>query len=143
MFGLSLGLVVEILVAILLATTIGYCVVLNRRLKRLHSDRDQLRKMVADLVQATGLANAAIRELKQTAVDAESGLKHQLGEAERFGIEFANHITAGRQLMDKIARISSATSRATPMDERHAEPSNLQSALQQLALRPRIRGDAA
>ena len=51
---------VETLVAILLATTIGYCVILNQRLKRLHADRDQLRKMVADLVQATTLANAAI-----------------------------------------------------------------------------------
>ena len=53
MFGLPLGLIVETAVAVLLALTIGYCVVLNHRLKRLHADRDTLRKMVADLVQAT------------------------------------------------------------------------------------------
>ena len=65
MFGLPFGVVVETLVAILLATTIGYCIVLNQRLKRLHADRDQLRKMVTDLVSATTLANAAIHELKE------------------------------------------------------------------------------
>ena len=53
---MAFGLIVESMVAILLATTIGYCIILNQRLKRLHSDRDQLRKMVADLVQATSLA---------------------------------------------------------------------------------------
>ena len=42
---MSFGLIVEGMVAILLATTIGYCIILNQRLKRLHSDRDQLLQM--------------------------------------------------------------------------------------------------
>ncbi len=95
MFGLLLGIVVETLVAILLATTIGYCVILNQRLKRLHSDRGELRQMVADLVQATGLANSAIQELKTTAQEAESVLSNRLNEAERFGVELASHVNAG------------------------------------------------
>ena len=80
MLGMSLGMLVETLVAVLLATTIGYCVMLNQRLKRLHADRDQLRKMVTDLVQATTLANAAIQELKTTAQEAEIGLEPALGK---------------------------------------------------------------
>ena len=36
MFGISLGMIVESSVSILLAVTIGYCVILNSRLKRLH-----------------------------------------------------------------------------------------------------------
>lgn len=143
MFGLSLGVIVEASVAILLATTIGYCAVLNQRLKRLHSDRDTLRKMVADLVQATALANAAVHELKTAALEADTVLKGRLEEAEKFGVELANHVTAGQQLMDKIAKITSLTRNNMPLDDRLAEPNKVQSALQQLAMRPRMRGNAA
>lgn len=140
MFGMPLGFVVEFLVAILLATTIGYSIVLNRRLKRLHADRGELRQMVADLVAATNLANAAIRELKTSAQEAESGLEAKLEEAERFGVELANHVSAGRQVMDRIARITTA---ARQPGDRVEESSRVQTALQQLSMRPRIRGDAA
>lgn len=143
MFGLSLGIVVEASVAILLATTIGYCVVLNHRLKRLHADRDTLRKMVADLVQATTLANSAVQELKTAALEADIVLNSRLEEAEKFGIELANHVTAGQQLMDKIAKITSLTRNNQPLDDRLVEPNKVQSALQQLAMRPRVRGNAA
>lgn len=144
MFGLPFGVVVETLVAILLATTIGYCVILNQRLKRLHADRDQLRKMVGDLVSATTLANAAIQELKATAQDAETVLEMRLGAAEKFGVELANHINAGQQILDKISRITTAARNGAPVvEDRMPEPSRLQSALAQLAQRQRIRGDAA
>ncbi|MDB5540226.1 MAG: chemotaxis protein [Devosia sp.] len=143
MFGLSPGIVIETLVAILLATTIGYCVILNQRLKRLHSDRGELRQMVADLMQATGLANAAIQELKGTAREAETVLETRLGEAERFGIELANHVSAGQQIMDRLARITSAARGSQLFDDRLDEPNKVQSALQQLSMRPRIRGNAA
>jgi hypothetical protein len=156
MFGLPLGIVVETFVAILLATTIGYCVILNQRLKRLHADRGELRQMVADLVQATGLANTAIQELKTTAQDAETNLSNRLNEAERFGVELASHVNAGQQLIDRLARITSAArapaneftghrSAAPPAedDRLEPEPNKVQSALQQLSMRPRIRGNAA
>jgi hypothetical protein len=149
MFGLSLGLVVETAVAILLATTIGYCIILNQRLKRLHSDRDQLRKMVADLVQATSLANAAVAELKTAALEADTALQGRLKEAEKFGVELANHVNAGHQIMDKIAKITTMARSApsAPAEPKAAEAKpvegKLQSALQQLAMRPRISGSNA
>jgi hypothetical protein len=143
MFGLTLGIVVEASVAVLLATTIGYCTILNHRLKMLHADRDTLRKMVADLVQATTLANAAVQELKTAAVEADTVLNGRLEEAETFGVELANHVTAGQQLIDKIVRITSLAQANAPLDDRLEAPNKMQSALQQLASRPRIRGNAA
>ena len=143
MFGLSAGVIVEALVALLLATTIGYCILLNQRLKRLHADRDTLRKMVTDLVEATTLANAAVQELKSAAVEADTALANRLEEGEKLGIELANHITAGQQIMDKIAKITSAARNSQPLDDRLSEPNKAQSALARLAMRPRIRGDAA
>lgn len=147
MFGLPLGLFVETAVAGLLVLTIGYCVVLNGRLKRLHQDRDTLGQMVADLIRATDLANAAIKELKSTAIETDMVLGSRLEEAEKFGIELANHVAAGQSLMERIARITSVARQPETQPEEPATPppvaSKLGTALQQLASRPRISGTAA
>jgi len=142
MFGLPLGLLVEGAVAVLLALTIGYCIVLNQRLKRLHADKDVMRQMVADLVGATNLANQAIKELKQTAVEADLSLNSRLEEAERFGIELANHVHAGTTLMERIAKITSVA-RYSQAIEPVEQPNKVQSALEQLSARVRTRGAAA
>ena len=148
MSGLSFGMIVEGSVSILLMVTIGYCVVLNSRLKRLHADRDTLRQMVTDLVQATDLANSAVKELKTTAVEADLVLNARLEEAERFGVQLANHVAAGQSLMERIAKITSVAQAREPLMPAEQPlptpaPSRLQSALQQLAARERIRGNAA
>ncbi|WP_299731009.1 DUF6468 domain-containing protein [Devosia sp.] len=144
MFGLPLGFFVESAVAVLMALTIGYCVVLNSRLKRLHADRSVLQQMVADLVGATNLANQAIKELKTTAMDADLALTARLEEAERFGIELANHVSAGSMLMERIAKITSiARSHPVAVEPALEETNKVQSALQQLNARARARENAA
>ncbi|CDP50384.1 DUF6468 domain-containing protein [Paradevosia shaoguanensis] len=142
---MTFGLLVEGSVAILLAVTIGYCVVLNARLKRLHGDRDALRQMVGDLVQATNLANAAIKELKVTAIETDQTLNARLEEAERFGVELASHINAGQALMERVAKFTSAArhSKSLEPEPRAEEPSLVKSALQALATHERMRGNAA
>ena len=144
MFGLPLGFFVESAVTVLLMLTIGYCVVLNSRLKRLHADRSVLQQMVADLVGATNLANQAIKELKTTAMDADLALTARLEEAERFGIELANHVSAGSMLMERIAKITSiARSQPVAVEPVVEETNKVQSALQQLNARARARENAA
>lgn len=143
MLGLSLGIVVEGAVAVLLALTIGYCVVLNQRLKRLHQDKDVMRQMVADLVGATNLANQAIKEMKASAVEADLALSARLEEAERFGIELANHVNAGTVLMERIAKITSVARHSQAIEPVENPANKVQSALQQLSERVRSRGAAA
>ena len=153
--GFNLGMLVEGSVAVLLAVTIGYCAILNQRLKRLHSDRETLAKMVGDLVQATGLANSAVTELKTAALEADAKLNDRLEQAEKFEFELSAQVANGAQLIEKIARITAAA-RSQPLPEAPAakpepvkpavtlEPqSKLHSALQQLAMRPGIGGKAA
>jgi hypothetical protein len=155
MLGLNLGMLVEVSVAILLAVTIGYCVILNTRLKRLHADRDTLQRMVGDLVQATALANAAVMELKTAALEADTKLSERLEEAAKFDQVLGENVSMGAQLIEKIARITAAA-RTQPLPEMPAakpepkppvtlvEPQGrLASALQQLAMRPGIGGKAA
>jgi hypothetical protein len=139
---LPLGIIVEGSVAVLLAVTIGYCMILNRRLKKLHADKDTLRKMVLDLVKATDLANSAIRELKTTALEADNTIAQRLDEAERFAIDLRSNISTGKELIERIARITSAAKPAS-VAEPLSGTEKVQSALQQLAMRPRVRGNAA
>jgi hypothetical protein len=146
MMELPLGLIVESSVAVLLLVTIGYCMILNRRLKKLHADRDTMRKMVLDLVKATDLANTAIRELKSTAQEADTTITARLGEAETLEMDLRSQLTAGKDLIDRIAKITSAA-KVTVAQPAQADPrtsgERVQSALQQLAMRPRMRGNAA
>ena len=147
MFGLPFGVFVESAVSVLLMVTIGYCVVLNERLKRLHADRGALREMVTDLLHATDLANAAVKELKTTAVEADAAHGARMEEAESFGIQLANHVAAGQQVMERIAKITATALSARPVSAEPAAvpagPTKLQSALQQLSALERLRSDAA
>jgi hypothetical protein len=153
MLGIGLGMIVESSVAVLLAVTIGYCVILNGRLKRLHGDRDMLQKMVGDLVQATALANSAVMELKTAALEADTKLSERLEEAMNFDRTLAENVATGSQLIEKIARITAAAKTqplpevSTKAEQKPAQPvepqSRLASALQQLAMRPGIGGRAA
>jgi hypothetical protein len=154
MLGMSLGMIVEGSVSVLLAVTIGYCAVLNGRLKRLHSDRETLAKMVTDLVQATTLANAAVMELKTAALEAETKLNERLEEAYTLEDKLAGQVSNGSQLVEKIVRITAAAkSQQVPaaVPEQKPKPvaqpiepqSRLHAALQQLAMRPGIGGRAA
>jgi len=112
MMGLPLGIVVEGLVSILLLLTIGYSILLNERLKKLHADRETLKLIISDLVQATDTANGAIRELRQAATDVETTLSERLEEADRFAVDLANHVTSGQAVMERIAKILAAARQA-------------------------------
>jgi hypothetical protein len=117
--------------------------VLNKRLKALHSDRDALKQMVSDLIQATRLANSAIKGLKETAVEADLVLTSRLDEAEKFGVELANHVNAGQALMARIERLTSAARTKPAVAASLEEPGSMRGALDHLSSRPRIRGNAA
>ena len=157
MFGISLGMVVESSVAVLLAVTIGYCVVLNGRLKVLQGDREALAKMIGELMQATGLANNAVQELKSAGGEIENRLDSRVSEAIELEAKLAAQLATGSQLVEKIARITSAAksplaveAAIEPIELPAVKPalalepqSRLHSALQQLAMRTAIAGKAA
>ena len=156
MFGISLGMVVESSVTVLLAVTIGYCVMLNKRLVALQGDREALAKMIGDLVQATGLAHNAVQELKSAGGEVENRLDSRLEEAIELEMKLTGQLATGTQLVEKIARITSAAKSPLavdaiePVEVPVAKPalalepqSRLHSALQQLAMRASAAGKAA
>src|SRR5260370_19524621 len=74
----SFGIVIEGLVAMLLLLTIGYCMLLNKRLKRLKADEHSLKATIGELITATEIAERAIGGLKHTVRDVNENLGNQL-----------------------------------------------------------------
>lgn len=106
--SLSLGTAVELLVCLLLAVTIGYCVVLNRRLTRLRADEANLRATISELITATEIAERAIHGLRATAAEADQTLGKRLRDAERFSAEISREIEEGEVVLSRISRITEA-----------------------------------
>ena len=75
-----IDLAIEGLVAVLLVTTIGYCILLDSRLKRLRADEANLRATISELLTATEIAERAIIGLKETAADCDKTLAQRLRE---------------------------------------------------------------
>jgi len=102
------GLMIESLVAILLAVTIGYCTVLNSRLKRLKADEQSLKATISELITATEMAERAVAGLKTTARETESTLGERLKAAERCCAELTRQVVAGDSLVNRLSRAVAA-----------------------------------
>lgn len=105
---MSAGMMIELLVAFLLVLTIGYCITLNRRLKRLRNDEEALRATIAELITATEIAERAILGLKATAGDCDKNLSHRLMEAERLASELQYYVSQGEGVVGRLVKISDA-----------------------------------
>ena len=92
----SFGVAIESLVAILLMLTIGYCMLLNNRLKRLKADEHSLKATIGELITATEIAERAIGGLKHTVRDVNENLGNQLDVGEP-DVDAAEEATGGRR----------------------------------------------
>jgi hypothetical protein len=102
---LSAGFLIESLVAILLAVTIGFCVLLNRRLKWLKSDEQSLKATISELITATEIAERAIAGLKVAVHDCDASLGERLRTAERFAADIDRQVAAGRDVVRRLSQI--------------------------------------
>lgn len=102
------GYLVESMVSVLLLLTILYCVRLNRQLRLLKADEQSLRATIAELITATEIAERAIGGLKSTMRDGEQTLGERLQRAEGLCAELDRQVSAGEELLGKLARIANA-----------------------------------
>ena len=108
MGGHFLGIAIEGLVAVLLAVTIGYCVLVNRKLVQLRSDQSELKTIVRDLHAATGQAEHAIAGLRQGACVAEESLGRQIEHVRGLDAQLSASIDKGETLLTKLAAMPRA-----------------------------------
>lgn len=107
----NIGMLIDGMVSILLVLTIGYCIMLNRRLKLLKADEQSLRATISELVTATEIAERAIGGLKLTVHECDMGLGERLRKAERVNIEIDRAIAGGQDLMNRLLQIVAAGQR--------------------------------
>ena len=103
-----IGMMIEILVAILLMLTVGYCMRLNGRLKLLKGDQQALRTTIAELVTATEIAERAIAGLKTTVRESDANLSERLSRAETMTADLDRRLVAGKDLLHRLSQIVSA-----------------------------------
>jgi Domain of unknown function (DUF6468) len=104
----SLGIAIESLVAILLMLTIGYCALLNARLKRLKADEHSLKATIAELITATEIAERAIGGLKHTVRDVNVNLGERLTSAEQLSQQLKKQLAEGDNILRRLSRIAVA-----------------------------------
>jgi hypothetical protein len=109
----TFGLAIESLVAVLLVLTLGYCMLLNKRLKRLRADEQSLKATIGELITATEIAERAIGGLKHTVRDVNDNLGNQIESATELSRQLAKQLAEGDAVMRRLTRIALAARPAT------------------------------
>jgi hypothetical protein len=113
----NFGMMIEGLVAILLMLTVGYCMLLNRRLKLLKADEMALRATIAELITATEIAERAIAGLKITVHECDVGLGQRLSRAETLTSDLDRKLTVGKDVLNRLSQIAAAARPAREVNE--------------------------
>jgi ABC-type transporter Mla subunit MlaD len=99
---LSVGL--ELLLSILLAATLVYCIVLERRLASVRKGQDGLKKMIGELNGAITNAGASLRALKMAAGEAAETLDERLKRARTLSDELSLLTNSGERIAQRFDR---------------------------------------
>jgi len=140
----TVGLIIESLVAGLLVVTIGYCIVLNRRLVRLKADEMSLKATISELITATEIAERAVAGLKVAVRDCDRDIGERLRAAEQLSGSLGQQLVQGQDILARLARIVAATKtprEAPPVadDADAPDPKAMLAAAQAFAERARAR----
>jgi chromosome segregation ATPase len=136
-------MVIESLVAVLLVLTIGYCMLLNKRLKRLKADEQSLKATIGELITATEIAERAIGGLKHTVRDVNENLGSQLNSAADMSRQLTKLLAEGDGVLRRITRIAVAARPAEPEPPKLSAAKSIAAAAQAFSDRRRSDGLAA
>lgn len=95
MFGVPTEFLLDGLMAVLLAATVFYCAMLDRRLKALRNGQDGFRQTIDQLNTATARAEVSIAQLKQASGSMDETLGVQIREARVLAAELARAVQKG------------------------------------------------
>ena len=118
----SLGLIIESLVAVLLVITVGYCMLLNSRLKRLRADEHSLKAVIGELVTATEIAERAIGGLKHAVRDVNDNLGNQLATATQMSDHLKRQLSECDHVVRRLSKIAIAARPQNAVEPETATP---------------------
>lgn len=99
---MSVGLVLDGLIIVLLAATIGFCVLLDRRLAALRQAQAELARFAAALNEATGHAEAGVRQLKAVAESLGKDLEAKIEKARSVSDDLSFMARHGGGVADRL-----------------------------------------
>ncbi len=114
---MTVGLLLDGLVAGLLATTIVYCFLLHRRLAVLRDAQAEMAELIMRFNAAADRAKSGVDDLKQATTAAGSDLQSEIRKARAMADELMVMAESGERLAERLekgigaARVQSATSR--------------------------------
>ena len=101
---MPLTLIVELILTALLAATLFYCIVLERKLAALRSGQDGLKKTLASLNSAVAAAGTSMHALKSTASEITQTLDTRLTHARGLADELGVLCTSGERIAERFNR---------------------------------------
>ncbi len=103
--GLPFDLLLEGIVSILLIATIGYCAMIDRRLRAMRSGQDGLRDLISELSVATEQASDAISRLRDASNATGQKLSEQVARVRGLADELAFMLEAGNDIANRLGNI--------------------------------------
>ena len=108
--NLPLDMLLEIIVCVFLAATIGYCAVIDRRLRAMREGQDGLRDLVSSLSNATQQAMSAIAHLREASDATGKTLTDQVKRGQALTDELSVMMQAGNDIANRLGGIETRRS---------------------------------
>ncbi|MDE2135165.1 MAG: hypothetical protein KGM97_04800 [Alphaproteobacteria bacterium] len=105
---MTLSFILELALSILLAATLVYCIVLERRLAAVRKGQDGLKTMIRELDAAISGAGASLRALKSAASSAAETLDERLKRARLIADELGLLAASGERIAERFDRNAAA-----------------------------------
>ena len=104
------------LIVVLLAATIGFCVVLNRRLGALRRAQSELEQFAQTLNEVTSQAQQGIEGLKAATEELGGSLQGKIDKAETLNSDLAFMTKHGSDLANRLESAVRGTRRTRPVN---------------------------
>lgn len=148
---MTLGFAVDLLIVLLLAGTIGLCVLLHFRLKAFRAGQEEMIRMMDGFAQATERAEAGIQQLRAAGDEVGQRLNENIRKARGLADELSFLVERGDRAMEQtVARPAQAAPQAAmrpprpmPAQANEDEPVQAPSAQAQPRFQPRPVGAPA
>jgi hypothetical protein len=112
---MAIAFYVEVALEVLLAATLCYCVILERRLAQVRKGQEGLGRSIGELNMAIAGAGASLRALKAAAGEAAGTLDERLKRARLHIDELSVLAGSAERIADRIERGVSAAPHSVPL----------------------------
>lgn len=112
-----MSLMIDIFVAVLLISAIGYGIILNRRIVSLRRDQAKLERLASSFQQATKRAEVSVGKLKKAVQGSSEILNEGIDTAKRIREDLNFLVDRGEKLGDRLESSVRTVESSTPMRE--------------------------